>query len=68
MSLRGGMKQSQLVTLKVYDILGNEISTLVNEEKAPGAYEVEFDGNATDYTSGMYFYTLKAGNYSETEK
>jgi hypothetical protein len=54
------------VTLKVYDVLGNEIATLVNEEKQPGAYEVEFD--ATDLTSGIYFYQLKAGNYLETRK
>ncbi len=59
-------KQSQLVTLKVYNILGNEIATLVNEEKEPGTCEVNFD--ASRLTSGMYFYTLKAGKYSETKK
>ncbi|MDT3697486.1 MAG: agmatine deiminase family protein [Ignavibacterium sp.] len=46
-----------LVTLKVYDILGNEISTLVNEEKPAGNYEVEF--NANNLVSGVYFYQLK---------
>jgi hypothetical protein len=59
-------KQSQLVTLKVYDILGNEIATLVNEEKSAGSYEVEF--NASNLPSGIYFYQLKAGQYSETKK
>jgi len=54
------------VSLKVYDVLGNEITTLVNEEKSAGKYEVEFDGKGL--SSGMYFYTLKAGNYSETKK
>jgi hypothetical protein len=54
------------VTLKVYDVLGNEIATLVNEEKQPGMYEVEFNG--TGFPSGIYFYQLKAGNYIETKK
>jgi len=52
--------------LKVYDILGNEITTLVNEELPAGEYEVEFDGSGL--TSGIYFYQLKAGNFIETKK
>jgi len=55
-----------LVTLKVYDILGREVATLVNEEKPAGEYEVEFNGSAL--TSGIYFYQLKAGEFSETKK
>ncbi len=55
-----------LVTLKVYDILGNEIATLVNEEKSPGTYEVNF--NAINLTSGVYFYRMKAGKFVETKK
>jgi len=47
----------KLVTLKVYDVLGNEISTLVNEEKQAGNYEIEFDGSKLP--SGIYFYQLK---------
>jgi hypothetical protein len=54
------------VTLKVYDILGNEIATLVNEEKPAGEYEVEFNGS--NLPSGIYFYQLKAEQYSETKK
>jgi hypothetical protein len=54
------------VSLKVYDVLGNEIVTLVNEQKRPGDYEVEFDGKVLP--SGIYFYILKAGNFSETKK
>jgi hypothetical protein len=54
------------VTLKIYDVLGNEMTTLVNEEKPAGKYEVKFDGD--DLTSGVYFYQLKAGDYIETKK
>ncbi len=56
----------QYVTLKVFDILGNKIATLVNEEKLPGSYEVMFDGS--NLASGVYFYTLTAGNFSQTKK
>ena len=55
-----------LVTLKVYDVLGNEVATLINEEKQPGEYEVEFD--ASVLASGIYFYTIKAGDFSSTKK
>jgi len=48
------------VTLKVYDILGNEVVTLVDEEKTPGEYTISF--NALHLPSGMYLYTLQAGN------
>ena len=54
------------ITLKVYDVLGSEVATLVNEEKSLGRYEVNFD--ATGLTSGIYFYKLTAGNFSETKK
>ncbi len=64
-------KQSQFVTLKVYDILGNEVATLVNEEKQPGVYEVEFSvsqDSSPDIASGIYFYQLKAGNFTQAKK
>ncbi|MBE0572456.1 MAG: T9SS type A sorting domain-containing protein [Ignavibacteriaceae bacterium] len=54
------------VTLKVYDVLGREVATLLNEEKPAGSYKIEFNG--TSLTSGIYFYQLNAGNYSETRK
>lgn len=54
------------VTLKVYDILGRCITTLVDEEKPAGYYEVAF--NATNLPSGVYFYQLKTGNFVETKK
>jgi len=50
------------VTLKVYDLLGREVCVLVNEKKAPGSYEVTFDG--TGLSSGVYFYRLQAGEPS----
>jgi len=55
-----------LVTLKVYDILGNEVTTLVNEEKQPGVYEVEFD--ASNLSSGIYVYQLKTGDFISIKK
>lgn len=54
------------VTLKIYDLLGNEIATLVNEEKTAGVYEVEF--SAENLTSGIYFYKLTTSSFSETKK
>ena len=75
--------EGSLVTLRVYDILGNEIVTLVNEEKHAGSYEVEFSaiggsdsgGNAYTLPSGVYFYRLQvypanggAGSFVETKK
>lgn len=53
-------------TLKVYNVLGKEIKTLVDEERPVGKHEVEFDG--TSLPSGIYFYQLKAGNYVKTKK
>ena len=54
------------VNLKVYDLMGNEIATLVNEELPEGEYETEFDGN--ELTSGIYFYQLRAGPFIQTKK
>jgi hypothetical protein len=57
---------SSNVTLKVYDLLGIEVATLVDEYKPAGNYEVEF--NASDLTCGIYFYKLRTDNYIETRK
>ena len=54
------------VILKVYDILGSEVATLVNEEKPAGNYQVNF--NAVKLSSGVYFYRLQAGSFVETKK
>ena len=55
-----------LHTLKVYDIAGNEVATLVNEYKPAGIHEIEFD--AANLSSGIYFYKLQSGNFVETKK
>ncbi len=54
------------VTLRIYDVLGREVATLVNERKEPGTYEVLFD--AANLTSGIYFYKLTAGSFTDTKK
>ena len=54
------------VQLKVYDVLGREVATLVNEQQSPGNYEVQFD--ASDLTSGIYFYQLRSGSFIESRK
>jgi hypothetical protein len=53
-------------SLKVYDILGNEVATLVNEEKQAGTYEVRFD--ASNLSSGVYLYRLQAKDFTELKK
>ena len=60
-----GVEGSRVV-LKIYDILGTEISTLVNEIQTAGSYEITFD--ASQLTSGIYFYQLRAGSFVQTKK
>ncbi len=60
------MPEISFVTLRLYDVLGNEILTLVNEEKPAGNYSVEF--NAANLPSGSYFYRLTTNKFSETKK
>ena len=55
-----------MVKLQVFDILGNEISTLVNTEQTAGSYEVEFNGS--NLASGIYFYRLNAGEFTSVKK
>ncbi|NCS82737.1 MAG: T9SS type A sorting domain-containing protein, partial [Ignavibacteria bacterium] len=52
--------------LKVYDVLGNEVATLVDEEKPAGDYEIEW--NASAFTSGVYFYKLQADSFNKVMK
>ncbi len=58
----GGAK----VQLKVHDLLGNEVATLVNDYQPAGSYEIEF--NASGMGSGIYFYKLQSGSFVETKK
>lgn len=59
---------SQHVILKVYDILGNEVATLVNDIQSPGDYKVSFNSDRNHLSSGIYFYQLRAGNFVQTKK
>ncbi|MBK6914184.1 MAG: T9SS type A sorting domain-containing protein [Ignavibacteriales bacterium] len=63
-SIKYAISSRQLVSLKVYDVLGKEVTTLVNEEKPAGSYEVKFD--ASKLSSGIYFYKLQSGSFVET--
>ena len=64
-SLKGS---SGPVSLKIYDVLGRELATLVNEEKPAGEYEVKFDADKYHLSSGIYFYTLVSGGFRQTNK
>jgi len=64
--IRYDIPTSSFVRISVYDILGEEIRSLVSEEKNPGTYEVTFD--AKDLPSGIYFYTIRAGEFSQSRK
>jgi hypothetical protein len=57
---------NSFISLKVYDVLGNEITELVSEVQEPGQYSISFDGSIL--SSGIYFYTLKANGHSLTKK
>ncbi len=59
---------SSIVQLKIYDILGREVATLVNETKQAGNYEVDFDADKFDLPSGIYFYQLSVGSFIQTKK
>ena len=60
------LPKASIVELKVFDILGQEISTLIKEEKSTGIYKINFNGS--NLPSGVYFYRLQAGDFVETKK
>jgi hypothetical protein len=64
--IKYSIPHSSDVKIKVFDILGNEIATLVNEEKSAGVYEITFF--AGNLSSGVYFYQLQAGEFVQTKK
>jgi len=65
-TIRYQLPQEGFVTLKIYDILGREVKTLINEEKVKGKYEVNF--NASNLASGVYLYRLKVNDYVAVKK
>ena len=73
---RDEKRETKNIKLIVFDVLGREVTTLVNEKQQPGNYEIEFsakgrfgtDGDGSGLTSGIYFYRLQAGDYIETKK
>ena len=65
-TIRYQIPERSFVTLRVFDVLGNEVVSLLNEEKEAGSYESTFD--AEGLSSGIYFYQMKAGKYIETKK
>lgn len=65
-SIKYRIPSDEFVSLKIYDILGREVSTLVNQKQSRGEYTVRFD--ASNLNSGVYFYTISAGTYKDTKK
>lgn len=65
-NIQFSLPKDNFVTLKIYNISGEELFTLVSENKSAGTYQVLFDGN--DLSSGIYFYKLSAGRYAQTRK
>ncbi len=65
-TVRYSIPEASFTSIKIYDALGNEVSSLVNETKQAGTYEVEF--KASDLSSGIYYYTIQAGSFIETKK
>jgi len=65
-TIKYSIPESEFIQLTVYDMLGREVSKLVNEEQSKGAYKIEFDSSRL--TSGIYFYRLQSGKYVETKK
>ncbi|MCC7515678.1 MAG: T9SS type A sorting domain-containing protein [Bacteroidia bacterium] len=69
-TIRYQIPQDGIVTLKIYDVLGAEVATLVNEQKAAGKYEVNFSatGGASALASGVYIYKIQAGSFASSKK
>ena len=65
-TIRFQIPQDGIVTLKIYDILGSEVATLVNEQKAAGKYEINF--NASSLASGVYLYKIQSGSFISSKK
>jgi photosystem II stability/assembly factor-like uncharacterized protein len=66
--IKYSVKENTHVILKIFDMLGREVSTLLDEEKPAGTYTINFDAAKAGLSSGTYFYTIKAGNFVQTKK
>ncbi len=66
--IRYSVKETRPVMIKLYDIVGREVATLVNEVKDAGNYEIEVDGEKLGLSTGIYFYQMKAGKFTATNK
>ncbi len=67
-NIKYGLKQSGFVSLKVYDLAGKEVATLVNQNQNAGTYVIDFKASDYNLTSGIYFYKLNTGDFSEVRK
>jgi hypothetical protein len=65
-TIKFALPQKEFVSLTVYDVLGNEVASLINEELNTGLHKIEF--NASELTSGVYIYTINAGSFTQTRK
>lgn len=64
--IKYSVAEKTFVSLKIYDIAGSEVASIVNREQAPGEYDIDF--NAVNLTSGVYLYKIQAGNFVQTKK
>jgi hypothetical protein len=67
-TIKYSIKKQTNVSIKLFDVLGNELATLVNEFKYPGVYSINLDANKIQLSSGVYFYSMKAGEFTSTKK
>jgi len=69
-SISYSIPENAFVTLKIYDVLGNEVIELINEQKESGNYQIDFNASSVSrrISSGIYYYTLTAGNFTSTKK
>jgi len=65
-TIKYSIPTTEFVTLRIYDLFGQEVTTLVNEQKPQGDYSVNFDGS--NLASGVYLYKIKAGNFTDSKK
>ena len=66
--IKYSVKENAHIQLRVFDMLGREVATLLDEQKPAGTYTINFDAAAAGLSSGAYFYTIKAGDFVKTKK